>query len=62
MRMRLCIILLASILSLSLAGPNDTLEQLVNTLTNVKFTDQALHSPVTRVQGELPTWLSGMKT
>ena len=61
--MRLCcIILLASVLSLSLAGPNDSLEQLVSTLTNVKFADQALHSSVTRVQGELPTWLSGIKT
>ena len=63
LNMRLCcIIFLASVLSLSLAGPNDTLEQLMNTLTNVRFSDQALQSPVTRVEGELPIWLSGIKT
>ena len=58
--MRPCnIFLFASVLSLCGAGPNDSQEQLVATLTNVKYEDQALHSPVTRVEGELPSWLSG---
>ena len=57
--MRLCFILTVSLLPLCLSGPNDSLSQLVTTLTNVKWEEQTLHSPVTRVQGRLPTWLSG---
>ena len=57
--MRLGNIFLATVLPLCHGGPGDSLDQLVNTLTNVKWEEQSLHSPVTRVEGELPAWLSG---
>ena len=43
----------------ALCGPNDTLDQLVAALTNVRVEDQVVGAPVTTNTGELPAWLSG---
>ena len=43
----------------ALCGPNDTLDQLVAALTNVRVEDQVMGAPVTTNMGELPAWLSG---
>ena len=56
---RLSLIFLSSVPWLALCGPNDTLDQLVAAVSNVRVEDQALHEPVTREKGELPPWLSG---
>ena len=47
------------LLSSALCGPNDTLDQLVAALTNVRLEDQVQGAPVITDMGELPPWLSG---
>ena len=55
----LSLIFLSSLPWLCLGGPNDSLEQLVAAVSNVRVEDQALHEAVTRERGEVPAWLSG---
>ena len=55
----LSLIFLSSVPWLALCGPNDTLDQLVNAVTNVRVEDQALHEAVITDMGEVPAWLSG---
>ena len=47
------------LLPLALCGPNDSLDQLVNALTNVRAEDQVQGAAVITDMGEVPAWLSG---
>ena len=47
------------LLPLALCGPNDSLDQLVNALTNVRAEDQVKGAAVITDMGEVPAWLSG---
>ena len=56
---RLSLIFLSSLPWLALCGPNDTLDQLVAALTNVRAEDQVQGAAVITDMGEVPAWLSG---
>ena len=55
----LSLIFLSPLPWLALCGPNDTLEQLINAVTNVKVEDQVQGAAVITDMGEVPAWLSG---